>query len=68
MSVLRFDYDNQAWVRDGKYVRCGHTDQGCGCYGRTHEGEIAPPEVRQPCPNCDRGRARDGSTCFCQAR
>jgi len=20
------------------------------------------------CPNCDQGKARDGSTCFCQAR
>lgn len=35
-----YDYDNQAWVEDGKYVRCGHPDRmNCGCYGRIHEGE-----------------------------
>lgn len=37
--VNGFDYDNQAWVVDGKYVRCGHPpNMNCGCYGRTHEG------------------------------
>jgi len=35
-----FDYDRQAWVSDGVYVRCGHPDtMSCGCYGRDHEGE-----------------------------
>lgn len=35
-----YDYNNQAWVVDGKYARCGHPDSmNCGCYGRTHEGE-----------------------------
>ncbi len=35
-----FDYDNQAWVNNGKYLRCGHpADMKCGCFGRTHEGE-----------------------------
>lgn len=35
-----FDYKNQAWVRDGKYVRCGHPAlMNCGCYGRLHAGE-----------------------------
>ena len=40
-----FDYDKQAWVKDGKYLRCGHPDSTdgrpikCGCYGRAHEGE-----------------------------
>ena len=35
-----YDYDNQAWVQNGKYVRCGHPeDMNCGCYGRVHEGE-----------------------------
>lgn len=35
-----FDYDKQAWVKDGLYVRCGHL-KSCGCYGRIHEGEKA---------------------------
>ena len=42
-----YDYTNQAWVIDGKYVRCGHgtldggygTQKACNCYGRLHEGE-----------------------------
>lgn len=37
-----YDYKNQAWVRNGRYVRCGHADEmNCGCYGREHEGEEA---------------------------
>jgi hypothetical protein len=37
-----YDYDNQAWVKDGKYVRCGHpANMNCNCYGKTHEGEEA---------------------------
>jgi len=35
-----YDYDNQAWVIDGKYVRCGHPENvNCNCYGKEHEGE-----------------------------
>jgi hypothetical protein len=35
-----YDYDKQAWVQNGRYVRCGHPESmRCGCYGRTHEGE-----------------------------
>jgi len=35
-----YDYDNQAWVIDGLYVRCGHPENmDCGCYGKRHEGE-----------------------------
>ena len=52
-----FDYINQAWVRHGVYVRCGHpAAMECGCYGRTHEGEETkdglgiwvPREYNQP--------------------
>lgn len=39
-SDLYFNYDLQVWVRDGKYVRCGHLTP-CRCYGRKHEGEQA---------------------------
>ena len=35
-----YDYERQAWVKDGRYVRCGHVDP-CRCYGRLHEGEPA---------------------------
>lgn len=35
-----YDYKNQAWVRGGKYVRCGHAESMiCGCFGKVHEGE-----------------------------
>lgn len=35
-----FDYEHQAWVMNGKYVKCGHPDSmECGCYGKDHEGE-----------------------------
>jgi hypothetical protein len=35
-----YDYDNQAWVLDGKYVACGHrASMNCSCYGRIHKGE-----------------------------
>ena len=37
-----YDYSKQAWVVDGKYMRCGHPEsKPCprigNCYGRTHE-------------------------------
>lgn len=48
-----YDYENQAWVENGKYVRCGHPEHmNCGCYGKAHEGEAA-----QDCPMC-RGQGR----------
>jgi hypothetical protein len=35
-----FDYENQAWVVDGRYVSCGHPEtMNCGCFGRIHVGE-----------------------------
>ena len=35
-----FDYQNQAWVVGGKYVKCGHPESmNCNCYGKIHEGE-----------------------------
>jgi hypothetical protein len=34
-----FDYTNQAWVVDGRYVRCGHPENmNCSCFGKTYEG------------------------------
>jgi hypothetical protein len=41
-----FDYQNQAWVVEGKYVKCGHPEtMKCNCYGRIHEGEETRREV-----------------------
>lgn len=40
-----FDYDKQAWVVNGQYIRCGHPeDMNCQCYGRIHEGEKTEAE------------------------
>ena len=39
-----YDYVNQAWVVNGKYIRCGHPEtMDCRCYGREHEGEYVNP-------------------------
>jgi hypothetical protein len=39
-AAIWFDYERQAWVESGKYVKCGHPDSmNCGCYGKRHEGE-----------------------------
>lgn len=35
-----FDYFNQAWIKDMRYVRCGHRGESCDCFGRVHAGEI----------------------------
>lgn len=44
-SRLHYDYDKQAWVRNGVYVRCGHPESmDCRCYGRMHEGEPEKPQ------------------------
>ncbi len=43
--MVRFDYDNQAWTKDGRYVRCGHPEaMDCQCFGKLHEGEMAPSQ------------------------
>lgn len=37
---IQYDYKNQAWVIDGKYVACNHpADMDCNCYGKVHAGE-----------------------------
>jgi len=38
-----YDYENQAWVIDGKYVNCGHPEGTCRCFGRLHKGEETQP-------------------------
>ncbi len=35
-----YDYVNQSWVLNGRYVECGHpVEMKCNCYGKLHEGE-----------------------------
>lgn len=35
-----YDYDNQAWVVNGKYTRCWHPDSmNCNCFGKVNEGK-----------------------------
>ena len=59
-----FDYVKQAWVIDGKYIRCGHPESmSCGCYGRIHEGEVATdlvdPRFSDPAyAKCERSVSR----------
>lgn len=49
--VNGYDYTNQAWVRNGRYLDCNHPKmgeittigdifEGCNCYGRANAGEI----------------------------
>lgn len=57
-----FDYTNQAWVVDSRYVKCGHLIEGidqltqpgdqftdCSCYGRKHEGEAVILHLKGDC-------------------
>ena len=62
-----YDYANQAWVVDGKYVRCGHSeDNDCGCFGREHAGETVLAVIHAshtytdtPCGRCIRNAERE---------
>jgi len=39
-----YDYDNQAWIVNGKYAPCAHpADVDCKCYSRAHAGQPATP-------------------------
>ena len=47
-SFCYYDYDSQAWVKNGHYIRCGHHEtMHCTCYGKLHEGESASPQALQ---------------------
>jgi hypothetical protein len=38
-TITGFDYTNQAWVQNGRYVRCGHLDEhNCKCFGKINQG------------------------------
>jgi hypothetical protein len=61
MTSETYDYVKQAWVRDGKYVRCGHPlVMDCGCFGKLHAGESVH-EIHQQDTDC----TVDGSTNLC---
>ena len=37
-----FDYENQVWIKGGRYRDCGHPKHmNCECFGRNHKGERA---------------------------
>lgn len=37
---IYFDYKNQVWVVNGKYVDCGHpSEMNCECFGRLYADE-----------------------------
>lgn len=38
-NINGYDFANQAWVLNGRYVDCAHVRQDCGCFGRLHAGE-----------------------------
>jgi hypothetical protein len=60
--ITGYDYINQAWVRAGSYLDCGHPAEGewmpatesifegCSCYGRAHTGEQPPIGCRYMAP------------------
>lgn len=42
MLYSGYDYTRQAWVSEGRYIRCGHPyEMHCTCFGRLHEGELS---------------------------
>ena len=43
--ITFYDYDNQAWVKDGRYQMCGHPRIDCGCFTRQHENEKITTDV-----------------------
>ena len=47
-TVNGYDYQRQAWVKDGRYLRCGHPPtMDCRCYGLRHESEMISPGAIQ---------------------
>ena len=41
-SDYSFDYENQVWIKGGRYQDCGHPKHmNCKCFGRLHKDEKA---------------------------
>ena len=37
-----FDYENQVWIKGGRYQNCSHPNHmNCECFGRLHKGKEA---------------------------
>lgn len=46
LNTNGYDYANQAWVVDGKYIACGHPEfMNCDCFGKVHAGEAVKPNA-----------------------
>jgi hypothetical protein len=46
MRTIDYDYDNQAWIINGKYIRCEHpATMQCRCFGLTHAGLVPSASV-----------------------
>lgn len=63
MNNTQFDYVNQAWTVDGRYVACGHIKDSGGrcqfsCYGTLHAGQ--PMEAEQDLCACGAALGPDG--------
>jgi hypothetical protein len=42
-SGFGYDYKNQAWIEEGRYLKCDHIvvpGTVCNCYGSQHQGEL----------------------------
>lgn len=51
-TISGFDYKNQAWVKNGRYVSCAHVGSCPGrtcdtCYGTLHAGELIAPGAEE---------------------
>jgi len=41
-SDYSFDYENQVWIKGGRYQDCGHPKHmNCKCFGRLHKNKKA---------------------------
>ena len=57
-TIREYDYEHQAWLVDGKYIKCGHPDEmNCTCYGKLHEGEGYP--YHECCSHCGESKPEE---------
>ena len=49
-----YDYTRQAFVKEQRYVTCGHVD-ACRCYGKAHAGEPADVHTLANCEHMSGG-------------
>lgn len=58
-----FDYQRQAWVKDGRFMDCGHVPKHTTCYGARHAGEETTGSG--VCTTCGDALDHDLSGKFC---